>query len=170
MMFPSGQEARTGWSSCLLATPLVTGATSWRGRASRMNRQVSLQKFSSQIVVRGWMCFLSWVSGDFGKEIPVGNEFDEVYLLDVWFSLQFGLTVFFQLSGLIGTKKNTFIKTLYSRAVDHFNANLKSGSESCLSKGCESATTGQQAFHGSILSLHASIVSVHGLWWLHFEL
>jgi hypothetical protein len=37
------------------------------------------------------------------------------------------------------------------------------------SKLYDSATTGLQTLHGSILSLCASIVSIHGPLWLHFE-
>jgi hypothetical protein len=37
------------------------------------------------------------------------------------------------------------------------------------SKWRESATTGLKTLHGSILSLYASVVSVHGPLWLHFE-
>jgi len=47
---------------------------------------------------------------------------------------------------------------------------LLCGSGSCSSfKLCESVTIGLQTLHGSNLSLHASIASVHGLPWLHFE-
>jgi hypothetical protein len=38
------------------------------------------------------------------------------------------------------------------------------------SQWCKFSTTGLQTLHGSILNFRASIVSVHGPPWLHFEL
>jgi hypothetical protein len=52
----------------------------------------------------------------------------------------------------------------------HFNADPESGSRSCSSKQCESVSTGLYTLQGSILSLHASLMSVHGPPRRHFEL
>jgi|LakMenEpi03Aug12_release.lakeMendotaPanAssembly.Ray.scaffolds.fasta_scaffold443413_1 hypothetical protein len=56
-------------------------------------------------------------------------------------------------------------KTVYPTY--HFDADPDPDPAS--SKSCESATTGLQTLHNSILSLNASIVSVPGPSWLHFE-